>query len=255
MISLKNSKEIEIMAAGGKILSEVITRTAKKAVPGNDTQSLDNFARQLIAERGGRPSFQGYQASWAKCSFPAAICVSINNEIVHGIPDSARIIKTGDIVSIDCGLEYRGYFTDAARTVFVGRPDLESEKLVAAVRRALDKGISKIKPGAWLSEVSRSIGGIIENSGLAVIRQLVGHGVGHKLHEPPQIPNFWDGGWSDLKLEPGMTLALEPMAAVGSSQIKTASDGWTVLTVDGGRAAHFEDTVAVIAGGRKVLTR
>jgi len=255
MIRLKTKEDIAKLRRGGKILSLVLDEVEKTIKPGITTQSLTDLADRLIKEHGGRASFKGYKAAWADGVYPAALCVSINDEVVHGIPAPNRIIKDGDIVGIDCGLEYEGMYTDMARTIMVGKVDRELKKLVSVTFESLIKGIKQIKPGRKISAISKVIEEHVKKNGFSVVRDLVGHGVGFSAHEEPQIPNFVDRSTPDIVLKEGMVLAIEPMVNVGGWEVDNLSDGWTIVTRDGSISAHFEHTIAVTDDGYEILTK
>lgn len=268
MIKIKNDNEIELMRQGGKILASVLFEVAKKIKPGITTKELDELAEDLIYQQGALPGFKGFN------DYPAALCTSINEEIVHALP-SSRQLKDGDIIGLDLGVLYppehcascalsrgcssqRGLYTDAAITVAVGKVSPEAKKIIAAAKGALHAAIDKIKPGRKLSEVSAAIESFAKKQGLAVIRELIGHGVGYDLHEDPEIPNFDFAGtrhFKDAVLAEGMTLAIEPMLSAGSYKIKKAKDKFGYLTEDNSLAAHFEHTVVVTKNGCEVLTK
>ena len=254
MIKLKTKKDIEILRRGGRILSKVMDRVEAKIKPGANTEALTNLAEELIKKAGGRPSFKGYKAAWSDGVYPAALCVSINEEVVHGLPVPPRIIKDGDIVGIDCGLEYEGLFTDMARTIMVGQVSRQLKKLVAVTQEALMRGIKQAKPGHKISDISRAIEEYVEKNGFSVVRQLVGHGVGYSAHEEPQIPNFVDKSVADVELKEGMVIAIEPMVNVGGPEVESLEDGWTIVTRDKSISAHFEHTIAVTDKGFEILT-
>lgn len=252
MIIIKTHKEIEVMRRGGKILAGIMTEIGRQIVEGINTEDLDKLAEKLVFDNGGTPAFKGYGDK--KNPYPATICASLNSEIVHGIPQKDVIIKKGDLVKIDIGMKFEGLITDMARTFEVGAVSAEAHKLTKITKEALDEGIKKIKAGAKLSEYSIAVESYARSAGFSVIHDLVGHGVGKKLHEDPVVPNYhW--GAKDIILKEGMTLALEPMINVGTHKIKLGSDGWTYETVDGKLSAHFEDTVVVKKGGCEILTR
>ncbi|MDO9231507.1 MAG: type I methionyl aminopeptidase [bacterium] len=252
MIVIKNEKEIASMRRGGKILSMIMSEIGKMIAQGVNTQELDKLAERLVFDNGGTPAFKGYGDKTNP--YPATICASINNEIVHSIPSIEKTIKEGDLVKIDIGMEFEGMITDMARTFSVGAVSHEAHTIMKVTREALNHGIAKIKAGAKLSEYSIAVESYARSYGFSVIRDLVGHGVGKILHEDPIVPNYH---WSakDIILKEGMTLALEPMINVGTHKIKLGSDGWTYLTDDEKLSAHFEDTVLVKKGGCEILTR
>ena len=252
MIIIKNENEIAAMRRGGKILASIMDAVGRKIAPGVNTEELDKLAEELVFSNGGRPAFKGQGEK--DNPYPATLCASINNEIVHGIPSEKKIIKTGDLVKIDMGIEIDGLITDMARTFEVGVVSEKAHKLVGVTREALDAGIAKIRAGAQLSEYGAAVDARVRADGFSTIHNLVGHGVGRQLHEDPQIPNY-RASWADIVLKEGMTLALEPMVNAGSRYIKLAGDGWTFITKDGKLSAHFEDTVAVTKKGCEILTR
>ena len=247
MVLLKSAKEIELIRAASKIVFETIRDLTNYLRPGLTTGQINERANALIVEQGGRPAFLGYQG------FPAAACVSINNEVVHGIPGS-RQLKKGDIVSLDIGVELNGYFGDAAVTLPVGKISKEAENLISVTRGALVKGIEQATSGNRLSNLSCAIQQFVEENGFSVVRQFVGHGIGSNLHEEPAVPNFGIMNQGPELLS-GTVLAIEPMVTQGDYRVKLAQDGWTVVTRDGSLSAHFEDTVAVTDNGPEVLTR
>ncbi|MFA5029651.1 MAG: type I methionyl aminopeptidase [Patescibacteria group bacterium] len=254
MVKLKNKQQIATMRQGGKILAQVLALVIKKIKPGVGTEELSVYAEELIKKAGGKPSFKGYRASWAEHAYPSALCLSLNNEVVHGLPVPNRIIKSGDIVGIDCGLEYRGLFTDMAKTVAVGSVGRQIRKLISVTEESLSKGIRQAKAGNKLTDISRAIQDYVEKNGFSVVRQLCGHGVGFSPHEDPQIPNYVDKRFADIKLAVGMTLALEPMVNFGDWPVETLDDGWTVATRDNSLSAHFEHTIAVTERGGEIIT-
>lgn len=254
MIKIKTQLEIEKMRRGGVILSSVMDKVEKAIVGGVGTEELTNLAEKLIIEAGGRPSFKGYKAAWTEDVYPAALCVSINEEVVHGLAVPNRIIKDGDIVGLDCGMEFDGMYTDMARTVIVGETNRKNKKLVTVTQDALARGIKQVKPGNHISDISRAIDSYVKKNGFSVVRQLVGHGVGHSAHEEPQVPNYIDSSITDVELKPGMCLAIEPMVNIGGWEIDTSTDGWTIATADKSISAHFEHTVVVTKDGVEILT-
>lgn len=256
MIKLKTKSEIVKLRQGGKILSRIMDEVEAMMNPGATTEAMTDLAEKLILARGGQPSFKGYKAAWAEQVYPSALCVSINEEVVHGLPVPSRTIKAGDVIGIDCGLEYQGLFTDMARTVIVGGEAKKNiQKLVSVTAEALMKGIDQIKPGNHISDISMAIDGYVKKNGFSVVRQLVGHGVGYSAHEEPQIPNHVDKSIKDEELKEGMVLAIEPMVNAGGWEVESALDGWTIVTKDKSISAHFEHTVAVTADGFEILTQ
>ncbi len=248
MIQLKSQREIEIMAAGGRILANTVKLMERSVKPGMTTADLDAIAENFIRSHPGAvPSFKGLY------NFPASICSSINNEIVHGIPSKKRVLIEGDVVSIDVGVQYEGYHTDSATTVAVGKISEESERLLSVTREALDAGVSAARAGNHLGDIGAAVQEIVERAGFSVVRDLVGHGIGTGFHEEPQVPNYGKSK-RGIRLVPGLTIAIEPMVNIGKPGIRTMPDKWTVVTLDGTRSAHFEHTVAVTENGPRVLT-
>lgn len=246
MIICKSEGELSLMREAGRIVAETHKILAQAIRPGITTKQLDQIAEDYIRSQGAIPSFKGYN------SFPASICASVNEELVHGIPGN-KVLHEGDIISIDIGAQYKGYHGDSAWTYGVGTITPEAQRLLEVTERSLFKGLAEIKPDVRLFTISHAIQQCIEDEGFSVVREYVGHGVGTKLHEEPQIPNF---GLPDRgpRLKPGMVLAIEPMVNAGERYVRTLSDDWTVVTVDGSLCAHFEHTVAVTADGYEILT-
>ncbi|MDP3875040.1 MAG: type I methionyl aminopeptidase [bacterium] len=254
MIRLKNPEEIEILREGGRRLAEILLILGKRVRPGVSALFLEEEARRLIKEGGDRPAFLGYKPQGAKRPFPAALCVSINDEIVHGVPNEAKkILREGDIVSLDFGILHRGLITDAAITVPVGVVDDESKKLMEVTKRALKAGIKAAIPGNTIGDIGEAINTVVKTGQFSLADDLVGHGVGYAVHEDPYVPNFGIKGKGE-KLVPGLVIAIEPMVNVGKPGIKILSDGYTIKTRDGSRSAHFEHTVAITEKGSIVLT-
>lgn len=249
---VKTEEELKILRAGGKILASILKELINNSLPGVATESLNKIAEELILKAGAKPAFKGYRPSWAKSSFPAVLCTSINEEIVHAIPSSRRI-KKGDILSLDLGINYKGLYTDAAITFPIGEISKEAKKLLLITSQALDLAIQEIKPGKHLGDIGYVIQNHIESNGFKIIKNLTGHGVGKAPHEPPEVLNFGKKG-SGSELVEGMVLALEPMASIGSEDIEIGSNGWTVSTADKSLSAHFEKTIVVIKTGVEILT-
>jgi methionyl aminopeptidase len=248
MIILKSPDEVAKMRVAGGIVAETIDTVLAAVEPGVSTADLDVVAEGFIRERKATPSFKGYRG------FPASICASLNEEVVHGIPSPKRILKEGDVLSLDFGAIWDGYHADSAVTVFVGEPaSAEAEKLVRVTEEALEAGISQIRPGGRLSDISHAVQQVVEGAGFSVVREYVGHGVGRSLHEDPQIPNYGLPGRGP-ELRPGLVVAVEPMVTMGDWKTRVLPDDWTVVTADGSLAAHFEHTIAVTEDGREVLT-
>lgn len=246
VIIIKSHREIEQLRKANSLVAEVFRELKKAIAPGIETRQLDQMAEQIILSRGGIPAFKGYR------NYPATLCVSINEEVVHGIP-SERRLKEGDIVSIDVGTNLNGYFGDAAITLPVGKIDKEAQKLLDVTQRALYIGIKMAKAGNRLYDISHAIQTWVESNGFSVVRDFVGHGIGKSLHEEPQIPNFGPPNQGP-RLEMGMVFSLEPMVNEGSHEVRILSDGWTVVTVDGKRSAHFEHTIAITDGEAEILS-
>lgn len=255
MIRYKTEEEIDIMREGGKIHARILKEIAKKVKPGVKTDMLNNYAEQLIDEAGCTASFLGYQPYDAKKPYPAALCVSINEEIVHGIPNQGgRILFEGDIVSLDMGLTYKGLITDASVTVPVGRVSKEAETLIMATKEALDRAITAMQPHGHVGDIGDAVMHIAMKYGLGIIEGLSGHGVGYDVHEEPYVPNRANRG-EGPELREGLVIAIEPMFSLGSRNIKRLSDGFTFITCDKSLSAHFEHTVAVTKNGIEVLTK
>ncbi len=249
MIQLKSAREIETMAAGGRILALTHAHLRTEVRPGITTGQLDKIAEEFIRSHDGAlPAFKGLYG------FPGAICISMNEEIVHGIPSPKRSLHEGDIVKLDVGVEYQGMFTDAAITVPVGTVDPETRHLIDVTERALEAGIAQAAPGNYVGDIGHAVQSVVERAGFSVVRELVGHGVGHLPHEDPQVPNHGKPR-RGTRLQTGLTIAIEPMVNVGGPVTRTLSDRWTVVTLDGTRSAHVEHTVAVTDDGPRVLTR
>lgn len=248
MIILKSKREIDIMREANQIVADTHKLLSEKLKAGMTTAELDKIADEYIRSRGAVPSFKGYQG------FPASICISINEEVVHGIPDNHRIIKDGDIVSVDIGTFFEGFNGDAARTYPVGEVSEVAKKLLDVTEKSLLTGIEKALIGNRLFDISHAVQEYVEANGFSVVRDYVGHGIGRKMHEDPQIPNFGPAG-KGPKLKNGMTLAIEPMVNVGGFEVETLEDGWTVVTEDRTLSAHFEHTIAITNHGVEILSQ
>ncbi|MFM7717886.1 MAG: type I methionyl aminopeptidase [Actinomycetota bacterium] len=248
MIVYKTPEEVEKMRRSGRILASTIDTVLAAVAPGKSTADLDAVAERHILEQGATPSFKGYRG------FPATICASLNDEIVHGIPSKRRKLKEGDLLSLDFGAIWEGFHSDSAVTVFVGEPPSEeAARLVRATEEALDAGIAAIRPGARLTDISHAVEQVARGAGFEVVREYVGHGIGRKLHEDPQIPNYGAPGRGP-ELRPGLVVAVEPMVNIGTWRTRLLPDDWTVVTADGALSAHFEHTIAVTEDGHEVLT-
>ncbi|MCX6762400.1 MAG: type I methionyl aminopeptidase [Candidatus Moranbacteria bacterium] len=255
MISIKSKEEIEIMRAGGRILAGVLKRVSEIVRPGTSAANLDRLARELIFSSGGRPSFLNYKPGGSGEGYPAALCVSVNDEIVHGLPAKDKIISEGDIVKLDLGVEYKKLHTDATVMVGVGKISATAEKIMRVTKECLGLGIEKIKPGASLNEYALAVEECAFKNEFEIVRDLVGHGVGYAVHEPPQVFNYADRRMKEIILREGMTLALEPMVNEGGFDIVLAKDGWTYKTRDGKLNGHWEHTVVVTKNGCEILTK
>jgi methionyl aminopeptidase len=249
MISLKSAREIDVMAIGGQILADTLVLLRRAVRPGITTQALDELAEEFIrGHEGATPAFKGLYG------FPRSVCTSINHEVVHGIPSAKRTLEEGDLLSLDVGVRYAGFYTDAATTVPVGEIDETSRRLLEVTERSLEAGIAAATMGNHVGDIGNAVQGVVEKAGFSVVRELVGHGVGVEPHEDPQIPNYGKPR-RGTKLAPGLTIAIEPMVNVGTARTIVLPDKWTIVTADGSRSAHFEHTVAVTEHGPRVLTR
>ena len=246
-VSIKSEREIKLMKEAGRLLAITHDELSRALKPGMSTWEIDHLGEEIIRSFGCVPNFLHYNG------YPASICVSVNDEVVHGIPSKKRIIQEGDIVSLDAGLIYKGYHSDAARTHAIGEVNPEAAKLIQVTRESFFEGIKCAKAGNHLHDISAAIQKYAESFGFGVVRDLVGHGIGTHLHEDPEIPNFKTRG-RGIKLRPGMTLAIEPMITAGRYDVEWLDDGWTVVTVDGSLAAHYENTVLITEGEPEILT-
>ena len=247
MISLKTQEEIEKMREGGKILAQILKQIAAAVRPGVGTEDLEKLAAKLIAQAKAKPAFLGYT------KYPCILCTSINHEVVHAPPIPNRILKEGDIIGIDIGLEYKGLFTDMAQTVAVGKVSSLANKLINVTRECLALGLKQVKENNYLSDIARAIETHATKNGFSVVQDLVGHGVGHKVHEAPNVPNFVTQESEIVRLKKGMAIAIEPMINIGGWEIETLNDGWTIVTADGSLSAHFEHTVAIDHNGKTII--
>ena len=249
MIIYKSPKEIDKMRKAGRIVAGTIDRVLATVRPGVTTAQLDEVAEAYILEQRATPSFK-----WYRGTFPASICTSLNDEIVHGIPSKKRVVREGDVLSLDFGAIWDGFHADSAVTIVVGDPrSPDAEKLVRVTEEALEAGISQIRPGGRLSDIGAAVQQVAEGAGFSVVREYVGHGIGRALHEDPQIANYGDPGRGPV-LKPGLVVAVEPMVNVGGWETRVLADDWTVVTEDGSLSAHFEHTIAVTEDGHEVLT-
>ena len=246
MIIIKNNKEIDLMRSAGKIVAERLLLVEEKVRPGITTAEIDRIAEEFITKHGAKPSFKGLYG------FPASLCISVNEQVVHGIP-GGYVLKDGDIISVDCGAHINGFHGDAARTFGVGNISEEAKKLINVTRESFFRGIEYAKVGNRLTDISHGIQSYVEASGFSVVRDFVGHGIGRVVHEDPEVPNYGQPGRGP-KLVEGMALAIEPMVNVGSYKVKTLKDNWTVVTSDGSLSAHYENTIVILPDGPEILT-
>jgi len=246
MIKIKTARQIEGIRTASKLLVEVLTQLEKRVEPGVSTADLDRFAREHIAGMGARPAFLGYMG------FPAALCTSVDSAVIHGIPDETPLVE-GQIVSIDCGVEYEGFYSDSALTIPVGHISEDVQQLMTVTRESLALGIEQARAGNRVHDISRAVYEHVSQYGYGVVRPYCGHGVGLDIHEDPQIPNYVGSG-PNPRLKPGMVIAVEPMINLGGDDIDVLDDDWTVVTADGTTSAHFEHTVAILSDGVEILT-
>lgn len=247
MIVLKTGRELNIMREACRISAGALQTAGKAVEPGVTTAEIDRLAEEYIRSQGGEPNFKNYEG------YPATACISINNEVIHGIPSSKRKLRAGDIVSIDLGAKFDGYHGDNAATFACGDITPEAKRLMDATRESLYEGIKAARAGGRIGDISHAVQAYVEARGYSVVRQFVGHGVGTHLHEAPEVPNFGTAG-RGIRLMPGMTIAIEPMVNAGAAGVEVQPDGWTVLTKDGSLSAHFEHTVAITVDGPKIMT-
>ncbi len=251
-ITIKNKKDIEILREGGKRLSYVLGEVARVVRPGIKESELDQLAEKLIREMGDRASFKNYKPDGARKAFPSSLCVSVNDEVVHGVPENKEL-KEGDIVGLDLGLEHLGLYTDMAITVGVGQIDESARSLIKATKKALELGIKASLAEHHIGDIGSAIESFVKPKGFGIVRELAGHGVGYLVHEPPYVPNYGKKGCG-LKLKEGMVIAIEPMVNEGKDSIRESRDGFTIVTSDGKRSAHFEKTIVITKKGPEVLT-
>lgn len=253
MLHLKNAEELVSMRRAGKVVAEILDHIGEAVRPGVSTADLNRIAEEHISACGGTAAFKGYLPMPGMLPFPGTICASINDEIVHGFPDEERRLQEGDIVSVDVGVCLEGYFGDAACTYMVGAVSPERKKLLEVTETSLNKAIDAARMGGTVGDIGHAVEAYASPLGYGIVRDYTGHGVGRKLHEPPQVPNFGRPGRGVL-LQRGMTLAIEPMIMSGSEEVKVGENGWVVLTADGSDAAHFERSVAILDDGPEILT-
>ena len=247
MIYLKSERELDLMRVAGRAVAQILSELVDMAQPGISTGELDKYAESRCKELKVQPAFKGYHG------FPATVCISVNDEVVHGIPSPKRILREGDIVGLDFGVSYQGWYGDSAKTVAVGRVSQAAQQLMDVTRESLLKGIEQCRAGNRVFDIGHAIQNYVEGYGYGVVREFVGHGIGKSLHEEPQVPNYGPKGKGTL-LKVGMVVAIEPMINAGGHQVKVLSDGWTAVTVDHSLSAHFEHTVAITDHGPEILT-
>lgn len=251
MITIKTSEELAIMRRASQIVAEVLDELVAEVRPGISTDELDRIAESVTLKKGARPAFKGYKPG--AVVYPKSLCVAINEEIVHGIP-SGRRLKSGDIVGLDYGVVYQGFFGDAARTVPVGEVPETTMRLLRVTREALYAGIAQAKVGNRISDISRAVQEVAETASYSVVTEFAGHGIGRRLHEDPQVPNYFRRGMPNPRLQEGMALAIEPMVNEGTADLEILSDGWTAVTADGKLSAHFEHSIAITSNGPVILS-
>ncbi|MGH7781369.1 MAG: type I methionyl aminopeptidase [Candidatus Binataceae bacterium] len=251
MITIKTSEEIAIMRRASQIVAEVLDALVRAVRPGVATMELDALAERLTIEKGARPAFKGYKPG--DVVYPKSLCVSINEQIVHGIP-SGRKLKAGDIVGLDYGVVYQGFFGDSARTVPVGEVPESTRRLLRITREALYAGIAQAHAGNRISDIGRAVQAVAEGAGYSVVTDFAGHGIGRRLHEDPQVPNYFRRGMPNPRLQEGMALAIEPMVNEGTPELEILADGWTAVTADGKLSAHFEHSIAITSNGPIILS-
>lgn len=254
MSEIRTTKEIEIMRAGGALLSRALRAAVDMVRPGVTIRALDTIAEKVLRDGGGEPSFKGYRSRRGDDPFPSTVCISVNDEVVHGLGTRDMVLDDGDIVGLDIGVWYKGMCTDMAVTVPVGTVSTEAAQLMAVTRSSLLVGLEAVRDKAAVSEVGKKIQSYVKPFGYGIVRDLVGHGVGKDVHEDPHIPNFYDKRYDSVKLKAGMTVAVEPMLTMGDWRVETLDDGWTIVTADGSLAAHFEVTVVVTKDGYELIT-
>lgn len=247
MISLKSDRELGLMRKAGSIVAQILDEMAAMLKPGVTTADIDRYAESRIRDLKALPAFKGYHG------FPACVCISVNDEVVHGIPSAKRILKDGDIVGLDFGVIYEGWYGDSARTLPVGKISADAQKLLDSTQESLMRGIAQCIEGNRVFDIGHAIQNYVEGLGYSVVREFVGHGIGRALHEEPQVPNYGPKG-KGLQLKAGMVLAIEPMINAGSHEVKVLKDGWTAVTKDHSLSAHFEHTVAITSRGPEILT-
>lgn len=253
MITFKSDSDLVKMRQAGRIVADILKLMRDMIRPGVDTLTLDLAAEELVRKADAKPAFKGYKVPWVPAPFPGTICASINKEVVHGIPSKERILEEGDIISIDTGASYKGFFGDAACTYAVGKISDARRRLLDVTLESLHMGMAAAKPGATVGDIGHVVEDLVISAGFGLVRDYAGHGIGSKLHEAPQVPNYGRPG-AGVTLKPRMTFCVEPMVMAGKEDVKSLSDGWTVVTVDGSDAAHFENSLLVTEDGVEILT-
>ena len=253
MITFKSDRDLEKMRHAGRIVADILRLMKDMVRPGVDTYTLDLAAEALVMKENARPAFKGYRVPWVSTPFPGTICASVNDEIVHGIPSRERVLQEGDIISIDTGASYNGFFGDAACTFAVGKISEDRQRLLDITLESLHRGVNEVRVGATLGDIGYAIENLVIPSGFGLVRDYAGHGIGRRLHEAPQVPNYGKPG-NGITLKAGMTFCIEPMVMSGSEEVKNLSDNWTVVTADGSDAAHFEHSLLVAPDGVEILT-
>jgi methionyl aminopeptidase len=249
MIHLKSAREIELMRGASRIVAEILLELREVCKEGATTADLDRLAEDLIHKKKAKPAFKGYRG------FPACVCISVNDEVVHGIPSPKRVLKSGDVVGLDFGVIYDGYYGDSAMTVPIGGISPEIETLLKVTEQSLYKGIEQATPGNYISDISAAVQRCAEAHHFGIVREFCGHGIGRSLHEDPPVLNYVQNGGKGPRIKQGLVLAIEPMINLGTERVRVLDDGWTVITLDGKPSAHFEHTIAVTANGPEILTR
>lgn len=253
MITFKSDSDLVKMRRAGRIVADILNLMGDMVKPGIDTLALDRAAEELINREDAKPAFKGYKVPWVSAPFPGTLCVSINNEVVHGIPSKERVLDEGDIVSIDTGASYKGFFGDAACTYAVGKISEGRRRLLDITLKSLRAGVAAARPGATVGDLGYAVESVVVPAGLGLVRDYSGHGIGARLHEAPQVPNYGKPGHG-VTLKPRMTLCIEPMVMSGAEDVKCLADGWTVVTADGSDAAHFEFSLLITENGADILT-
>ncbi|MCE5201971.1 MAG: type I methionyl aminopeptidase [Synergistaceae bacterium] len=253
MITFKSDRDLEKMRHAGRIVADMLKLMRDMVKPGVDTLTLDEAAESLLVKEGAKPAFKGYKVPWVPVPFPGTICASVNEEVVHGIPSRSRILQEGDIISIDTGASVDGYFGDAACTFAVGKISESRQRLLDVTLESLHRGIAAVRPGATLGDVGHEVETFVVSAGFGLVRDYAGHGIGRRLHEAPQVPNYGAPG-SGITLKSRMTFCVEPMVMSGGEEVTSLADEWTVVTADGSDAAHFENSLLVTEDGVEILT-